>query len=86
MFAAYLTTDKVNEHLALQMAPEYGVTVCPWPLREAPPNGEFAALIYDWDHLPAPLQRSRSTRWRILPVAVRGIWPSAMNAIERGRL
>ena len=33
-----------------------------------------------------PIRRSRNRRCWILPVAVRGIWASAMTAAERGRL
>ena len=57
MRVAYLTTDEVNEQLALQMAQECGVTLCPLAPKDAPPDGEYDALLYDWDYLPVEEQR-----------------------------
>jgi hypothetical protein len=53
MRIAYLTTDEVNKDLALRLAAQWDVTVCPLEPRDSPPNGEFDAVIYDWDHWPA---------------------------------
>ena len=57
MRVAYLTTDEVNEQLALQMADEHGVTLCPLAPKDAPPDGEYDAVLYDWDYLPVERQR-----------------------------
>jgi hypothetical protein len=53
MRIAYLTTDEVNLHLAEEMAVACGLTLCPLAPKDAPPDGEFDALLYDWDHWPA---------------------------------
>ena len=53
MRIAYLTTDEVNLHLAEEMAAACGLTLCPLAPKDAPPDGEFDALLYDWDHWPA---------------------------------
>jgi hypothetical protein len=53
VLVAYLTTDEVNEDLALRMAAECGITLRPLALQGAPPDGEFDAVVYDWDYLPA---------------------------------
>src|SRR5262249_5428919 len=57
MRIAYLTTDEVNQDLALQLAAECGVTVHPRSPRDAAPDGEFDALLYDWDYWPADRQQ-----------------------------
>jgi hypothetical protein len=57
MRIAYLTVDEVNEDLALRLAEEYGMTVCPQTLRDPPPDGEFDAVLYDWDSFPRSEQR-----------------------------
>jgi hypothetical protein len=56
MRIAYLTTDEVNLRLAQAMAADYGLIVCPLDPRDPPPNGEFDAVLYDWDYWPAPQQ------------------------------
>lgn len=53
MRIAYLTTDEVNQDLALSMTEAYGITLCPLSPREAPPDGLFVAVLYDWDYWPA---------------------------------
>jgi hypothetical protein len=57
MRIAYLTTDEVNLHLAEEMAAACGLTLCTLDPRDPPPDGEFDALLYDWDHWPAEQQR-----------------------------
>ncbi len=52
MKIAYLTTDEVNEDLALQMADECGVTLYPLTFTDGPTEGRFDAVLYDWDSLP----------------------------------
>jgi hypothetical protein len=56
MRVAYLTTDEVNEHLAVTMAAACDTQLVPRAPREAPPVEEFDAVLYDWDYLP-PEQR-----------------------------
>jgi hypothetical protein len=53
MRLAYLTTEEVNQALAPEMAHRCGVTVHPlWP-KDPPPDGEYDAVLYDWDSWPA---------------------------------
>jgi hypothetical protein len=76
MLIAYLTTDEVNQHLAMHMAEGCGETVCLLTLSDPPPDEDFDAVVYDWDYLPAARQQAilaellagRSHR----PVAVHG--------------
>ena len=58
MLIAYLTTDEVNQDLAMLMAEECGQALCLLSLSHAPPNGEFDAAVYDLDHLPAQRQQA----------------------------
>jgi hypothetical protein len=50
---AYLTTDEVNKNLALRLAAQREMTVYPVKSRDLPPDGEFDAVLCDWDHWPA---------------------------------
>jgi hypothetical protein len=68
MRIAYLTTDEVNEQLALQMAVECGVTLCPLAPKDAPTDGEYDAVLYDWDYLPIERQREVMTELLSGPV------------------
>jgi hypothetical protein len=52
VLVAYPTTDEVNDALALRMAAESGVTLCPLALQGSAPDGDFDAVLYDWDYLP----------------------------------
>jgi hypothetical protein len=52
MLIAYVTTDEVNEYLALLMAEECGETVCPLTPSDLPADEDFDAIVYDWDYLP----------------------------------
>jgi len=55
---AYMTTDEVNEGIAQQLADAHDVTLHTfWP-KDAVPNGEYDAVIYDLDHWPCE-QRSQ---------------------------
>ena len=58
MLIAYLTTDEVNQDLAMLMAEECGQALCLLSLSHARPNGEFDAAVYDLDHLPAQRQQA----------------------------
>jgi hypothetical protein len=57
MLIAYLTTDEVNQHLAVNLAEECGETVCLVMPSDPPPDEDFDAVVYDWDYLPAPRQQ-----------------------------
>jgi hypothetical protein len=57
MRIAYLTTDEVNRYLAEGMAAACGLTLCPLAPKDPPPEGEFDAVLYDWDHWPARQRR-----------------------------
>jgi hypothetical protein len=52
MLIAYLTTDEVNQDLALRMAEECGITLCLLSPSDPPPNGKSDAVLYDCDSLP----------------------------------
>src|SRR5260370_10311817 len=58
MLIAYLTTDEVNQDLAMLMAEECGQALCLLSLSHARPDGEFDAAVYDLDHLPAQRQQA----------------------------
>jgi hypothetical protein len=76
MRIAYLTVDEVNQDLALRLAADYGMTLSPHTFRDLPPDGQFDAVLYDWDHFP--LSEQRKTLARLLdgplfcPVGVHG--------------
>jgi len=53
MRMAYLTTDEVNENLALEMSERQGVTLCPQVPKNPPPDDTFDAVLIDWDHWPS---------------------------------
>ena len=63
MRVAYLTTDEMNEHLAVTMAAACDIQLVPRSPREAPPDGEFDAVLYDWDYLP--LEQRQTFRERL---------------------
>jgi hypothetical protein len=57
MRIAYVTTDEVHEHLAQDMAASQETSLFPLSPRDPHPDGEFDAVLYDWDYLP-PGERS----------------------------
>jgi hypothetical protein len=76
MRIAYLTTDEVNQELALRWAAgqEAQLEVI-WP-RDEPPDGCFDAVIYDLDCLPPPLRQQLLT-----DLAGGGApWPAAVHS------
>ena len=76
MRIAYLTTDEVNQELALRWAAgqEAQLEVI-WP-RDEPPDGRFDAVIYDLDCLPPPLRQQLLT-----DLAGGGaLWPAAVHS------
>jgi hypothetical protein len=48
---AYISTDEVNQNLAVQIADEYHIAVCPVSYVDARQHDRFDALLYDWDSL-----------------------------------
>jgi hypothetical protein len=74
MRVAYVTTDQVNGEFAHFLAEKSRLTLDTIEPRDGHPNGEFDAVIYDWDYLPGSLREEVlagvSTRDRTCPVAV----------------
>jgi hypothetical protein len=64
MRVAYLTTDEVNEHLALSMAAACDIELVPQAPREPAPDEEFDAVLYDWDYLPPEHRQELRERLR----------------------
>jgi len=54
---AYFTTDEVNEYIAVRMAAKYDVILVPFDPRDAPPDAEYDAVLYDFDFLPGERRR-----------------------------
>jgi hypothetical protein len=52
---AYLTTDEVNEEIALRMAAMYDANLVPLDPRDK--DTEYDAVLYDFDFLPAESRR-----------------------------
>jgi hypothetical protein len=53
MRIAFLTTDEVNEARAREMALACGVALFPLAPKDEPPDGEYDAVLCDWDFWPA---------------------------------
>jgi len=49
---AYLTTDEVNQALAVEMAANCGVILCPFAPKDGSSYGTFDAVLCDWDSWP----------------------------------
>jgi hypothetical protein len=72
MRVAYLTTDEVNEALALEMAQACGVALEPLRPTQEPRDAAYDAVLIDWDFWP-PEQRAeffaalcdRPLPWRV---------------------
>jgi hypothetical protein len=54
---AYLTTDEVNQELALQLAAGLGVDLCVLSPRDPAGLESFAGVLYDLDYLPESRRR-----------------------------
>ena len=52
MRVAYITTDEVNQELAIQMAEDCGAKLDSLSPRDPPPDGQYQAVLYDLDFLP----------------------------------
>ncbi len=61
MFLAYLTNDEVNQAIATQMAGDCGVALYPLTERDAPPDSQCEALLYDLDYLSPDCRRKTLT-------------------------
>jgi hypothetical protein len=57
MRCAYLSTDEVNQALAVAMAVECGVTLYALAPRDGPPDGSYDVVVCDWDSWPAQGRR-----------------------------
>jgi hypothetical protein len=53
MRIAYVTTDEVNQDLALRTAAACGACLEAFSAPDALPCGVYDAVVYDWDFLPA---------------------------------
>jgi hypothetical protein len=90
MRIAYLTTDEVNKDLALRLAAQWELTLCPLEPRDPPPDGEFDAVLYDWDHWPADRRAEMLTHTAAgphrPPVALHGyrLGRAQARALRRG--
>src|SRR5262249_28461141 len=51
MRVAYLTLDEVHQDLAMRLAENAGMIRYPLSPRDPPPDGQFDAVLYDWDYL-----------------------------------
>ncbi|HEV3262018.1 MAG TPA: hypothetical protein VG013_34525 [Gemmataceae bacterium] len=69
MRIAYLTTDEVNMDLAGNLAAACDITVDLWSPRDAEPDGQFDALLYDLDYLPTAHRRAVLVRLLSGPVS-----------------
>jgi hypothetical protein len=63
---AYLTTDEVNQALALELAADQGVIVHPLAPKDGPPDRGYDAILCDWDSWP------QDGRAHLLSMAKRG--------------
>ena len=57
MRIAYFTTDEVNQDLAVRMAENCGIALHAVSPNDAPPDGRFDAVLYDWDYWPVHWRR-----------------------------
>src|SRR3954471_9312014 len=57
MRIAYATTDEVNQALAMQLAEECGAVIHGLLPKDAPPDGQFDAVLYDLDDVPRRQRR-----------------------------
>jgi hypothetical protein len=76
MRIAYLTTDEVNQDLALRLAAGQRARLeVLWP-RDEPPDGRFDAVVYDLDCLPACLRQEVLSKL----AAASAPWPVAVHS------
>jgi hypothetical protein len=81
MRIAYLSTDEVNKDLALRLAAQWEVTVCPLEPRDPAPDGDFDAVLYDWDHWPTDRRPKVLTHTAAGPIRQ----PVALHGYSLGR-
>jgi hypothetical protein len=69
MRIAYLTTDEVNQELAVRLAEECGAELDLLTLRAPALDTWFDGVIYDWDYLPTWRQQEIMAELLSCPVA-----------------
>jgi hypothetical protein len=57
MRCAYLSTDEVNNALALEWAAACGIELFPLAPKDGLPGREYDAVVCDWDFWPVELRR-----------------------------
>ena len=76
MKIAHITTDEVNQALAVQAARPLGVTMTPLDPEELPTDVPFDAVLYDLDRVPPDRRQTLVDEIRsettVLPLAVYG--------------
>jgi hypothetical protein len=73
---AFFSTDEVNQSTVEELTGACGAQVVPWQPRDPSPDGQFDAVLYDLDHLPAP------ERQRTLAVLLNGHGPHCRVAVH----
>jgi hypothetical protein len=63
MLVAYLSYEEVNTALAEPMARRHGITLDVLQPRDGPPNGEYDAVLYDWDCWPCEGRAQAVPEW-----------------------
>jgi hypothetical protein len=63
MLVAYLSYDEVNTALAEPLARRHGITLDVLQPRDAAPNGEYDAVLYDWDCWPCVRRAQAVAEW-----------------------
>src|SRR5438046_3085297 len=69
MLFAYLSLNEVNQDLAQRLVAAVGGTLDVLSFRDAAPNGQFDAVIYDLDSLPADRQSAVLANLQAGPVS-----------------
>jgi hypothetical protein len=92
MQIAYLTTDEVNERLATVMAARFGATVYPFSPADVLPNGDYDAVVCDWDFLPRPQRQKllgqlmRNHSGQVVALHSYNLKGRQVRALRRGRV
>jgi hypothetical protein len=81
MLFAYLSLDEVNQALAERFAARRGASLDVLSFRDAAPAGQFDAVFYDLDSLPADRRRAILAELTTNKVA----WPVAVHSYSLTR-